>query len=290
MKVSGFTFIRNGVKYDYPIVEAIQSILPVCDEVVVCVGNSDDNTFELINNIGSPKIRIIESVWDDSLREGGKVLAVETNKAFDAAMTDSDWLFYIQGDEVVHEKYLPAIKNAMQDNLNNPEVEGLLFHYKHFWGSYDYIADSHHWYRKEIRIVRNDKSIRSYKDAQGFRKNGEKLKVKLIDAYIFHYGWVKNPYYQEEKFKSFHKLWHSDEWMKQNLAPNDPFNYNIIESLELYNDTPPAVMLARIAKMDWRIQFDPKKKKFTVKALFKYIAMKLTGEIPFEYKNYKLIK
>jgi hypothetical protein len=84
MKVSGFTFVRNGVKYDYPVVESILSILPVCDEFIVAVGNSEDNTLELIKSINDPKIKIIETIWDDSLREGGRVLAVETDKAFDA--------------------------------------------------------------------------------------------------------------------------------------------------------------------------------------------------------------
>ncbi len=107
MKVSGFSFIRNAIQYDYPIVEAIQSILPLCDEFVIAVGRSEDQTLSLIQSIQSDKIRIIETVWDDSLREGGRVLAVETDKALAAIAPDSDWAFYIQGDEVVHEKYLP---------------------------------------------------------------------------------------------------------------------------------------------------------------------------------------
>lgn len=51
MKVSGFTFVKNAILYDYPIVEAISSILPLCDEVVVAVGKSDDNTLDLIRSI-----------------------------------------------------------------------------------------------------------------------------------------------------------------------------------------------------------------------------------------------
>jgi glycosyltransferase involved in cell wall biosynthesis len=109
MKVSGFTFVRNAVKYGYPVVESITSILPVVDEMIVCLGNSDDETEAVIKAIGSAKIKIVHSVWDDSLREGGKVLAVETDKAIAATAADSDWLFYIQADEVVHEKYHHAI-------------------------------------------------------------------------------------------------------------------------------------------------------------------------------------
>ncbi|HNJ28712.1 MAG TPA: glycosyltransferase family 2 protein, partial [Ferruginibacter sp.] len=103
MKVSGFTFVRNAVKYGYPVVESISSLLPIVDEMVVCLGDSEDETNALIGSIGSEKIRTIHSVWDSSLREGGKVLAVETNKAMDATAADSDWLFYIQADEVLHE-------------------------------------------------------------------------------------------------------------------------------------------------------------------------------------------
>src|SRR6187402_2499334 len=119
MKVAGFTFIRNAVKNDYPIVEAITSILPICDEFIVAVGNSEDATEELIQAIGSPKIKIIHTTWDDTLREGGRVLAVETDKAMDAISSDTDWCFYIQGDEVIHEQYLPAIKSAMEANVKN---------------------------------------------------------------------------------------------------------------------------------------------------------------------------
>jgi len=126
MKVSGFTFIRNGIDYDYPIVEAIQSILPLCDEVVVAVGKSDDDTLSLIQSIDSDRIRIIETTWDDTLREGGRVLAMETDKALAAVSSDTDWCLYIQGDEVLHEDGYPAIKKAMMDNLHRSQVDGLL--------------------------------------------------------------------------------------------------------------------------------------------------------------------
>ena len=161
MNVIGFTFIRNAIKFDYPIVEAILSVLPLCDEFVVAVGNSQDDTLTLIKTIKSTKIRIIETTWDDSLRDGGRVLALETDKAFQAISGRADWCFYIQGDEVVHEKYHDAIRMAMHHHLTDDKVDGLLFKYLHFYGSYDYIATSSKWYKNEIRIVRNNKRIYS---------------------------------------------------------------------------------------------------------------------------------
>ncbi len=288
-KICGFTFVRNAEKFDYPVIESINSILPICDKFIICLGNSDDNTEMMIKSINSPKIEIIHSIWDDSLREGGVVLSVETNKAFDAIPEEYDWCFYIQADEVVHESYLKAIKEATQKYNDNKEVEGLLFHYKHFYGSYNYYGDSRKWYRREIRIIRNNKQIRSHGDAQGFRINGNKLKVKLIPAYIFHYGWVKSPFKQKEKQKYFNKLWHDDNWMKKNIKEDDHYDYFQIDSLSEFKETHPEVMIERIKKADWDFSFNINQKKLDFLTKLLYLFEKITGKRLFEYKNYEII-
>lgn len=292
MKVSGFTIVRNAVKFDYPVVEAIRSVLPMVDEFVVAVGNSDDGTRDLIESIGDPKIRIIDTVWNDALREGGKVLADETNKAFDAVSADADWAFYIQGDEVIHEKYHAEIRNSMERFLEQKEVEALVFSYLHFYGSYDFVGDSRKWYRREARIIRNNKNIRSYRDAQGFRMNGvEKLKAKKIDACVYHYGWVKHPKFQQQKQESFHKMWHDDAWMKANVKAVDEFDYSGIDALRKFDESHPEVMKVRIEKMNWSFSFDPVKarKKTSFKNRMLYALEKLSGWRPGEFRNYRLI-
>ncbi len=232
MKVVGFTFIRNAAKYDYPVVESIRSILPLCDEVIVNIGNSEDNTEELIQSINDPKIKIIHSVWDDSLKEGGRVLAAETDKAFKQVPEDADWCIYIQADELIHEDYFTVIRRAMEEYKDDIRVEGLLFKYKHFYGSYDYVGDTRKWYDHEIRVIRNDKSIYSYRDAQGFRKNGRKLHVKPIKAYIFHYGWVKHPKYQLQKILGFEQLYDANSMAdKISKEATEQFDYSGIDSL-----------------------------------------------------------
>ena len=290
MKVSGFTFSRNAIQLDYPIVEAIQSILPICDEVVVAVGNSDDATMALIEGIAPDKIKIVPTVWDDSLREGGKVLAVETNKAFAAIAKDSDWAFYIQGDEVMHEMYLPVVQQAMETHLNNKAVDGLLFNYTHFYGSYDYIGSSSKWYRHEIRVVRNDQSIYSYRDAQGFRKGAnQKLNVKAIDAAIYHYGWVKAPEAMQRKQESFHKLWHDDQWMEKHVAKVEAFDYlSHINQLQVFEGSHPKVMQKRIAAKNWQFEYDISFNKRNLKERFKSFLRKYLN-IDIGYKNYKRV-
>lgn len=290
MKVAGFTIIRNAIKFDYPVVEAITSILPICDEFIVAVGNSEDETLQLIKNINSPKIKIIETIWDDTLRQGGQVLAIETNKAFDAISKDVDWCFYIQSDECVHEKHLVSIKEAMLKYKDDKQVDGLLFNYVHFYGTYNYVGNSRRWYRKEIRVIKNDKSIRSYKDAQGFRKtDNSKLNVKPISAEIYHYGWVKPPKAQQAKQENFHKMWHDDEWMKKNIAQVEEFDYSQIDSLEEFKGTHPQVFQSRVASANWNFKFDSSQIKLSVKDKFLLFIEKTTGWKVGEYKNYKVI-
>lgn len=288
MKVSGFTFIRNAILYDYPIREAILSILPVCDEVFVAVGKSEDATRELVADI-NPKVRIIDTEWDDSLREGGKVLAHETNKALDAILRNVNWAFYIQGDEVFHEDGIEALKTAMAQWKDDARVEGLLFDYRHFYGSYDYVGDSPRWYRREIRVVRPGIGVRSWGDAQGFRKHGEKLRVKPAGAVMHHYGWVKHPEHQQKKQQSFNKLWHNDNWMQEHIPDVEAFDYGVVDSLEQFKGTHPKVMQQRIERMNWKFSFDPTRRKILFKHKVKLGIEKLTGWRPGEYKNYRII-
>lgn len=291
MKVSGFTIARNVVRADYPLEEAIRSIEPLCHEIIVAVGKSDDNTREFVQSLNIDKLIIIDTVWDDSLREGGKVLADETNKALKACSADSDWLFYIQADECIHEKDYEKIHNAMTENLENKNVEGLLFKYRHFYGSYDYLGDSRRWYNNEIRIIRNNSNIKSWKDAQGFRNlDNTKLKVVPTNAYIYHYGWVKHPKEQQIKQLQFHKLWHNDDYLAANIATGEEFDYSMVDSLRQFKDEHPKIMVNRIQRMNWSFDIDPTKKNFGLKNRFLYWFEKVFNIRIGEYKNYILIK
>ncbi len=292
MKIAGFTFIRNAILNDYPVVEAISSVLPLCDEFLVAVGKSDDETLQLIKDIPSTKIRIVETEWDMQLKEGGRAFAEETNKALDAVSDDVDWVVYIQGDECIHEKYLPVIKREMELTFQDTKVEGLLLKYKHFYGSYDYTAESRRWYRREIRVMKNLPGIRSYKDAQGFRINDRKLNVKLIDAYVYHYGWVKPPVGISRKMNNFNKFYHDDAWVEQNSPVSETFDYGNADRVVLFKETAPAVMQRRIDQVNWTFNFDPTAQEINrsfKRKVLQWIENK-TGMRLFEYRNYKIVK
>jgi hypothetical protein len=288
MKVTGFSFIKNAVICDYPVVEAIKSILPLCDDFVIAVGKSDDNTLELVGNI-DPKIKIIETVWDDTMREGGRTLALETDKAFQSISPDADWCFYIQADEVVHPDSLNKIREAMLTWKDNKEVDGLLLDFIHFYGSYHYIADSYNWHKREIRIVRNDKSIYSYKDSMGFRKgNSQKLRVKHSGGQIYHYSYVKPPRLMMNKTRAFHRLWHNDEWINEKLGNAEEYDFSAIDSLQKFTGIHPQIMQDRIAKADWSFAFDTSKSRMKLKYRIRQWIEKNFGITVGEYRNYKL--
>ena len=112
MKVSGFTFLRNGQKLGYPFVASIRSVLPLVDEFVVALGASEDDTEKLVREIGDPKIRIIPTQWNERIRSDYSVKGYVYGQQKSIALFNctGDWAFYLEGDELVHEDDLPKIR------------------------------------------------------------------------------------------------------------------------------------------------------------------------------------
>ncbi len=298
MRVAGFSFIRNAVKYDFPVVEAITSVLPLCDHFFMAVGRSDDDTAELLRKIAPDKITIIPTEWEEGLTHGGEVYASETNKAFDAIPAGYDWCFYIQGDEVLHEKYLGVVRESMERWLPVHDVEGLLFRYLHFYGDFDHVGDSRHWYRHEVRIIRNDKSIRSYRDAQGFRKEGRKIRAVPMDAEIYHYGWVRHPLFMQRKVDAVRRFYdgitaeeaQTPRQIHQGGSSQE-FDYRgNYDALAQFRGTHPRVMAERIKRLNWDAGIVAGMRKMSLRYRLLYHFEKLTGIRPFEFRNYTIVR
>jgi hypothetical protein len=267
MTISGFTMGKNARKLYYPMKQAVLSILPIVDEFIVVLGNSDadDTTRAEIESIGSPKIRIIDTVWDIEKYPKGMEHAHQTDIA--KSYCKGDWLFYLQSDEVIHEDDLPVIQKRCEELLNDQEVEGMLFNYIHFWGDYNHVQNGHCWYQKDIRIIRNRPDIHSWQSAQSFRRipdfdglhyrqkeNTYKLKVVLVNARVFHYGWVRPPQLMYKKIKSFstnHKGVKFVEEMEKNNYFKGCFDYGNLSKLPVYKGNHPAVMKEWMQQFDW---------------------------------------
>ena len=285
MKISGFSVIRNAELMGYPVIESIRSMLPIVDEFVIGVGQSDDQTRKLIESIGDKKIRIFDSFWDTTKTKGGLILSEKTNEALDQCA--HDWCFYLQADEIVHEQDLAIIHQAIQNADKKPEIEALLFKYIHFYGSYSVTANSRKWYRNEVRVVRKSSKIRSHNDAQGFRINGQKPHVLPTTARIFHYGWVKPPKMMGQKSKLLNQWWHGTKRDRE----FDDFRYEKQYGLKKFTGSHPAIMKDLVAKQTW--EYDPKRSlsDWTLKDLNLYasdLLEKLTGYRIGEYKPYRI--
>lgn len=291
MRVEGFAIARNVIRADYPIQEALESIAPLCSQISVAVGQSEDGTRDFLAGLSHLPLNLVDTVWDDALREGGKVLAVETDKAKSLVSPQADWLIYIQADECLHEEDYDTIRKAMHHYKDRQDVDALLLSYKHFYGSYQYIGDSRRWYRKEIRIIKNNPDIHSWKDAQGFRKKpSKKLCVAEIPAHVYHYGWVKHPEQQQIKQQQFHRLWHSDKAVQAKIGSESSFDYQQIDSLKAYQGTHPACMQSRLDRMNWVFQPDLSRKNMNAKDRLLYGIEKLTGWRVGEYRNYQRLE
>jgi hypothetical protein len=245
MNISGITIVRNGVKLGYPFIESIRSILPLCSEMIIGVGDSEDDTRGRIEAINDPRIKIFDTVWDMSKRTGGLILSEQTNLMM--AKCTGDWLFYIQADEVALEEDFDKVRRGIELAEKDPDIDGLAFDYVHFYGSYFTVQTGRNWYPQEVRIVRNRRGICSHGDAQGFRKDGKKIAALETGARLYHYGWARPPEVMVLKIKSFHRLWHDDDWIEKNCAGNDVRQFfSDLGNLVEFKGPHPAVMQERI--------------------------------------------
>lgn len=250
MRISGFSFARNAVKLDYPLKEALLSLLPAVDELVVAVapGDPDDTTRELVASLDDPRVRLVDAVWDDSRRQ--EIYADLTNVALDACT--GDWCLYIQADEALHEDDVAPLRARCEELLDDRRVEGLLFDYLHFFGDYEHVQDGHGWYQKEIRLIRNGVGVRSVRDAQSFRHPDQRrITVAPARARIFHYGWVRHPRFMQAKVREFWSHRRTLEEVEEEYGGREEFDYGPLGRLPRYDGTHPSVMASRIAEMNW---------------------------------------
>ena len=286
VKVSGFTIVRNAVKLDFPVEASIRSILPICDEVVVNVGRSEDDTLQLVRSIKDPKIRILETEWDMTRRN--TVLGHETLRAMRACA--HPWGVYIQADEVLHEDGAAALGAAIQKSDGDQRIEGLLVRYVHFYGGFDTVATHRRWYRREVRAVRlsPELDIRPYQGAQGFRVGPDhrKIKARLTGAEMFHYGWARPAQALREKRDLGRTMY---PW--RDASENLPL-LAWMPGLERFKGSHPEVAHGWIGARS----FDPERvigpRRFRWRFLRYYVSTaieRLTGARVFEFRNYKIV-
>lgn len=302
MKVSGFTIVRHGVEFDYPFEESLRSLLPLVDELVINVGIGTDETLARVQRFAADadgKVVWFESRWpldDPEKKKGGRILSEQTNQALDRC--SGDWAIYLQADEVLHEADAPALRSALTHSLDDPKIEGLLFDYVHFYGSYDVVQYTRSTYRREVRAVKRASGARSVGDAQSFRKpDGSKLHVARAGARVFHYGWVRSPEAMREKTYFMDQLYHGDPSAEQAASrtpyTGENYRYKRIFGLRPFRASHPLVMHERIARKGWHWDLARSPLEWRVADLKRIVLdgiERITGARLFEYRSYRLVK
>jgi hypothetical protein len=248
--LSGFSFVRNAIQFGYPVAESLLSLAPLVDELVIAVGRSQDDTLALVRSLDIPQLRIIETVWDDTLRVGGQVLAQQTNLALSHCR--HPWAFYLQADEVVHEDDYPRIRRALARWADEPAVDALRFRFVHFEGTYAYVNPVR--YRTQCRVIRNNGTIESVGDAAGFgRKDRSRLRARRSGAAIYHYGWARAPEIMRRKTLAFDRLWADDAAVEERWQGVPAEEFSQVDIAFRFRGTHPAAMRERVGALSWTV-------------------------------------
>jgi len=291
MKVSGFTFLRNGQVLGYPFVASIRSILPLVDEFIVALGPCEDQTEEMLQSIGDPKIKVIRTAWNERIQSDYSVKAFLYGQQKSIALFNctGDWAFYLEADEVVHEDDLPRIKGTMERYLNDSRVEALAFDYIHFYGNANTYAWSPRWYRTEVRILRN--TIPSWGPEGLFfivldtHKKGRYPRAAHTGATIYHYGWVKTENQMNLRRGKVASCWSNQQAPRVTYGDIDP------NTLHAFQGRHPKAIQDWLSPSDGLFQANPNH-RLTPRERKHRVMLKLEKwfGIRFSKKHYRLVR
>jgi len=290
MKVSGFTFLRNGQRLGYPFVESIRSLLPLVDEFVIALGPCDDDTEQMVRAIGDPKIRIIPTQWNERIKNDYSIKGFVYGQQKSIALFNctGDWAFYLEADEVVHESDLPKIRAAMEKHLNDERVEALAFDYLHFYGNANTLACSPGWYRSEVRVIRNTipawSSEALFFNVLDSHKKARYPRAAHTGATIYHYGWVRSEAQMDQKRAAVRKFWNDSKPKATDYSKVDA------AGLKLFTGSHPQAVQAWLPKAEGIFQTDPRHQPTAREKKHRWM-MKLEKHFGwrFDKKHYRLI-
>ena len=283
MQISGFTIIRNATRLDFPLEASIRSVLPAVDEMIVNVGESEDDTLDRVRAIADPRLRVLQTTWDST--RGPAMLADETQRAMAACR--SPWGIYIQADEVLGDGGAALIRATIERCDPDPRIEGVLVEYRHFYGGFTTVVRNRKWYRREVRAVRlgGPADVRSYRDAQGFRAGPAMRRIRAVasGAVMSHYGWARPSWALDAKRSEDIAL---DPARRGGLArrPLVPW----IPGLERFDGEHPQAVREWIAARDAHGQMVAARRfeAHHLRLMLSGAIEHATGWRPFEFRNY----
>ena len=187
--LGGSIFVRNAVKFDYCIREAVESLVPLCDEVVVLDCQSEDDTMDILQELEAKhgNVRVYDGgEWECA--PNFERLALLANQAKEFLRTK--WHFMLQADEVLHEDSYPRVREALA--LAGPGNKTWMVKRFNLYPDFDHYVKENSKRKPcndyPLRLGRRD--IPAVGDAEGLFLVGFNPKWRDL-IHIFHYGYVR---------------------------------------------------------------------------------------------------
>lgn len=262
-KFSVYTIIKDAIRQDYSVLEAINSVLPIADEVIINCGDSSDGTTGLIHKAydGFDKVKIFERKWAGR-DKGIQFLTEESNWAKDQC--SNEIAMYLQADEVYHEDDLPKILDAVKTLNERQDLVGAIYKWRHLDGDYATLNPTS--YPAEVRLIKRGQ-LKSIGDAQSMGiEVGDKVNLLNVmhfqhlllntDIRVFHTGWAREPKKMLDKLVSFDSFYHNEHELRLMHKDNDKkhpggeYNYGERTFHVKLEETLPSVLFPRAKRYE----------------------------------------
>ncbi|MGE3539941.1 MAG: glycosyltransferase family 2 protein [Candidatus Tectimicrobiota bacterium] len=236
MKLSLYTFVKDGLYFDFHIVDMLKHHVPLADEIIVNEGLSTDGTYEAIKDI-DPKIRIIQTEWDRSDPKTWRLKYVTQTRE----LCTGDWCVMIDADEFIPEWEFQRLREFCETT----DKHIAKFRFIHFYGNYKVHCRPE---KRPIlpavgnRVHRNLPNIEVWGDASTVRLRGgsdDQREFSNEEFLCHHFSAVRNPARLRHKWR-IQKLRNVDnKWSRMpsflfNFFPHDWLDEDFIKDLEIY--------------------------------------------------------
>lgn len=262
-RLSAYSYLYQGVAFDYPFIESLQSVLPVVDELVVTYAEPcPDGTYEQLLRLAAhyPQLRLLPSrLWtapDKPL--DGSLIRQAAEEAM-AACT-GDWLWHLQADEV----YSNADAKKVRELVNvshHQDVHGFIFNVLHFYGDANTVVGPQGaaagWYLQCVRLSRKGAG----------QHEGDAWTQSLIpavahglrrtDITLYHYGHLRQAAVAEDKNRFMYSLYRADGQRPAHFVRPEQTQHCLVP----FDGQHPESMAPRLARQRLQSQLAARPKK-----------------------------
>jgi glycosyltransferase involved in cell wall biosynthesis len=178
MTISAFTMVTDGIKYGYPFIENIKSMLPLVDEYIIIDGGSTDGTRKAIESLNESKVKIVndeDTKWEynwDFWR-----IIHNFNRGFQECK--GDIVLCLDADYIIHEDSYDGLFQSFKDMINLNKIQSQ-------YCRYNFMLADRFFFKKDRTLAVNMKLCKE-----------KRLNVKWgID--LEHWGWGAEPIIYEK--------------------------------------------------------------------------------------------